>query len=353
LARHARRLWLALAVCFAVVLAVLTGVAALYRQARRASLPVDLARAEVWVCAKGGGLAGGTRLSRSSEGWLGRYPHVVRVEGCLCGPAVWKTEGGGKVKCLVLSGDLGGSALGPVGLLPPPLRQKLKEPGTVVVCEADLGRLGVEPADPGKRYDVGFCPVRVIDVAGHTSSPLGPLVFCSPETARQVLGGRSEEVSYVLGECDDPARAAGVVEAIRREHDDVWAYRREDLSRTMRLRWLRNDPAAWAWALMSLAAVVVASAVLGRGLRPKAGSPRWPLAVVVPLLAATAATAVMRGLIWATWPSCAEVLRTPLLDGAALVVAVLLAGLGGLFAWRTPPGGRRDPTRRSAEGTSS
>ncbi|MFO0845031.1 MAG: protein kinase [Gemmataceae bacterium] len=341
LARDARRLRLALAVCFAVVLAILAGVAALYRHARRASLPVDLARAEVWVCAVPGGLTGGTRLSRASEGWLGRYPHVSRVEGCLCGPAAWKTEGGGQVPCLVLSGDLGGSSLGPVGLLPPPLRQKLREPGTVIVCEADLGQLGVSPTDSQRGYDVGSRTVRVIDLAGHPSSPLGPLVFCSPETAREVLGAPPEQVTYVLGECDDPARAAAVVAQVRRENGDVRAYRREELSRELRLRWLKAHPATLVCAAVSLATLTVAAVVLGRGLQSKAILPRCLLAAAVPLLAAAAATAVMRGVIWAMWPGCAEVLRTPLLDFTALGAAALLAGLGAAVAARPGSPGTR------------
>lgn len=342
LARDARRLRLGLAVSFVVLFILLVGVAALYRRACRASLPIDLARARVWVCADGGGLTGGPRLSGGNKDWLrDRYPDL-RVEGSLCGQGGWKAEGGRLVPCVVLSEDVPGSALGPVGMLPPSLRQKLQDPDSVVLCQADLDRLGVAEPAVGKKAVVETHPVRIAAVAGHQSSPLGPLVFCGPRTARQILGVPGDEVSFVLIECDDADRAAGIVRSIREDRDDLRAYRREELSRAVRLRWLTRDPAALAWAALSLAAVTAAAAVLGRGLRLKGGWPRWLLALAVPLLATFAAAVSARVLIWTTWPSAAELLHTPLLDGVAFVAAALLAGLGVWFGSYTSAASRRD-----------
>jgi hypothetical protein len=343
LRRDAGRLRLGLLGSFATLLVILVGVAGLYRRAGRASLPIDLARAGVWVSADGGGLHGGPRLTAADLDWLrGRWPEL-RVEGCLCGRAGWKADGG-VVPCLVLSEDALGHALGPAGMLPPSLREQMRPDGSVVVCEGDLARLGVTGSAKGKRAVVGAQAVEITAAAGHRWSPLGPLVFCNARTGRLILGAGRDEFTFLLVECDEPGRANGVVSAIRGEHDDLRAWRRDELSRAVRLRWLARDPVALAWAAMSLAAVTATAAVLGRALRMRARWARWLLVLAVPLLAAGIAVVAARGLIWWAWPSVAEVLHTPLLDATALVAAALLAGLTGAFAWRAGRGASAERT---------
>src|SRR5205807_10135512 len=97
------------------------------------------------------------------DGYLARVaaqPEVSQCEIYLQGFAYWAKPIGGRELCMVIGSRLGDEALGHVRELTHELRSKLTEPGTIVVDESDLGRLGIRGV--GDVAEVSGRHVRVV-----------------------------------------------------------------------------------------------------------------------------------------------------------------------------------------------
>src|SRR5947209_8123805 len=108
------------------------------------SIPVDHTHADVWV---GHPEVLSVDLGRPiPEAWLSHVamqPEVERAEIYLQGFAYWGKPNGGTELCIVIGSRLEGDPLGAVSELTPALRNRLTEPGSIVVDESELGRLGL------------------------------------------------------------------------------------------------------------------------------------------------------------------------------------------------------------------
>ena len=132
-------------------------------------------------------------------------PEVDATEIYLQGFAYWTKPNGGSELCMVIGSDLlDDNALGLLEDLQqrPDLRQKLTEPGAIVIDQSEFARLGIEQV--GDTAKISEQNVRVVGTLRGVKSLAGPYVFCSRETARPLLHLSSQQTTYVLARCSDP-----------------------------------------------------------------------------------------------------------------------------------------------------
>src|SRR6266436_3116338 len=145
------------------------------------SLPVDHTRADIWV---GAPEVLSVDLGRPvPDSYLLRVasqPGVYAPELYLQGFAYWGKPNGGSELCVVIGSRLEQDALGAVKELTPELRARLTEPGSIIVDESDLGRLGVKGT--GDVAEISGRRVRVVGLVKGLRSLAGPYIFCSTET---------------------------------------------------------------------------------------------------------------------------------------------------------------------------
>jgi putative ABC transport system permease protein len=278
------------------------------------------------------------------------------VEHCeiyLKGLASWVKPGArGCELCMVIGTRLAGDALGAVRTLDPVRRSLLTEPGSVILDETELGRLGIRGV--GDSAEINGQRVRVVALVEGLQSIAAPYVFCSTETARQLLRMPRDQTTYVLARCHDPASAPVVVERLR-TNPNVSVFTAEELSWRTRLHWMMKTKAGialgFAAALGLLVGAVVTSQTLyaatAVSLREYAvlralGIPRWRMRATVlaqsmwvgvigiglgvPAVFCLAQSATALG---------AKVLLSPWLVAAAGTVTLVMALLSGLVALRS------------------
>jgi putative ABC transport system permease protein len=257
------------------------------------SMPIDHGKADVWMGAPG---VLSVDLGRPiREGYVARLaaqPEVERVEIYLQGFAYWSKHDGSTELCMVIGSRLGDDALGAVDKLSPELREKLTEPGAVVIDESDKSRLGVNKI--GDVAEVSNTRVRVVGFTKGLKSLAGPYVFCSINTSRPLLRLLPDQVTFVLAKCKNPHDAAAVAARLRENHKTVTAYPAAEFSWRSQWHWLTKTKAGialgYAAALGLLVGAVVTSQTLyaatAASLREFAvlralGIPKWRMAAMV------------------------------------------------------------------------
>jgi putative ABC transport system permease protein len=225
------------------------------------SIPIDHTHADVWVGAPhvpcvDGGLA-------ISEGHLGRIaglPSVTRVEPLLLGYSAWVRPDGTRENCIVIGSRLANESLGAVRELSPALRASLTEPGAIVVDQADCRRLGVRAV--GATAEIAGQRVRIASLVHGLKGLSGPFVFCSLDTARQLLRALPDQTTYFLVACED---GPAVAQALRKA-GDLSALTSTEFSRRTRLHWLTETPGGLATVLMAGLALLVGAVVTRQAL---------------------------------------------------------------------------------------
>jgi putative ABC transport system permease protein len=258
------------------------------------SMPIDRNKADVWMGAPGVlSVDLGRPIREGYAARLAAQPEIERVEVYLQGFAYWARQDGGTELCMVVGSRLGDDSLGAIDKLPRELRQKLSEPGAVVIDESDKSRLGIEKV--GDVAEVSGHHVRVVGMTKGIKSLAGPYVFCSINTARNLLRVLPDQVTFVLGKCKDPRDAEKVA---RRLSDDpshtVTAYPAAEFSWRSQVHWLTKTKAGialgYAAALGLLVGAIVTSQTLyaatAASLREYAvlralGIPWWRMASMV------------------------------------------------------------------------
>src|SRR5262249_6464854 len=132
----------------------------------------------------------------------------------------WKMPSGSDDVCIIVGCRLEDDALGRVEALTPELREKLTEPNTVVIDEAELSRLGLT-VGVGETAEIkGGKKVRVVGLVRGYSSLAGPFVFCSLPTARSLLMLRPDQTPYFLAKTRTHADAKTVVARLHAKYGD-------------------------------------------------------------------------------------------------------------------------------------
>jgi putative ABC transport system permease protein len=228
------------------------------------SIPIDHTDADVWVGApQVSCVDGGLGISADHLARVAGLPEVARVEPLLLGYSAWVRPDGTRENCIVIGTRLADGALGAVRELSAEQRVRLTEPGAVILDQSDRARLGVRAA--GDTAEVAGQRVRVVGWVQGLKGLSGPFVFCSMDTARQLLGILPEQTTYLLVRCRQPEQGPAVVRALRR-HADLSAYTSAEFSRRTRLHWLTETPGGLATVLMAGLALLVGAVVTRQAL---------------------------------------------------------------------------------------
>lgn len=164
-----------------------------------ASLYVTASSADLWVGYPGTQSVNfGRPVDRDAEMLMRLDPAVRDVEPYLWVDGDWLAEGqNGSGISIYLSGiATHPGAMLFAHALPAPMRERLREPGAVVVDPADLDTLNTEI---GGRARINTHPVHVVGVVAGLRGLGGVNVLSSLETAREIAGsGASLESTYYV-----------------------------------------------------------------------------------------------------------------------------------------------------------
>src|SRR5262249_41899346 len=236
------------------------------------------------------------------------------------------------------------------------VRERLTEPGAVVVDESEMAKLNIK--NVGDIAEVSNCRVRVVGLVQGVASTTAPFVFCSLHTARLLLPlfqATPESTMYVLARCRNPQEAAAVVQRLRDLYPDMSVFTSTEFSRKTRLYWLIRSKAGTAMActvvLALLVGLVVTSQTLyaatAASLREYAvldalGIPRWRLSALVMtksfwigVIGVAIAVPICIGLGELAMLTKTQVLLPPMLLAATAALTMAMALLSGLMALRS------------------
>jgi putative ABC transport system permease protein len=319
------------------------------------SVPVDAATADLWV---GDPQVLSVDVTEAvPEAWLTRVkaqPEIDRVEKYVIWLMMADKPGSQKTICTVVGTRLDGGSLGALPQLGPELRDKLSEPGSVVVDESDRARLGF--AAVGDYAEVSHHRVRLVGTVTGVRSLAGPYLFCSVETAIrlvEVVGPR--QTIYLLANCKNPADAPIVADRLRRAYPDMATLTKHEFSNRTRWHWLVTTKTGLAVGGGALLALIVGAVVTSQTLYAATaaslkeyatlralGIPRWRIGATVLTQSAWigglgVAIALPSAFIVARIVDAVgakAILPWPLLAASALVT-VVMALLSGLAALRS------------------
>lgn len=263
------------------------------------SLPVDKSRADVWIGHPG---VRSVDLGRAlPERWVVRAaanPEVERAETCVIGFSLWSyTRPGSELAvsevCTVMGTRLDPDSLAAVEAVrtDPELLARLSEPWTVAVDESEVGRLGIP--GPGVIVDIFGYRIKVVGLVKGYKSLGGPYVFCSIDTARALMAYRSDQVTYLVVKCKDPADSERVVKRMG-GYRQLSAFTADQFSARSRMHWLTTTKAGIALGLTALLGLLVGAVVTSQTLYAATaasqrefatlramGIPRWRLKFMV------------------------------------------------------------------------
>ena len=325
------------------------------------SLPIDHATADLWITT---GDAPSLTLAQSiPESWLLRVaaqPEVERAEPYLLGFAAWhKPSAGGNENCCIIGSRLDADSLGAIREATPELRSKLSEPGTVIVDEQEMPVLGLITGRD-ELVEINNQRIRVVGTVRGFQGFTAPFVFCSMETARQLLPSdprQPDQVMHVLARCGSPEAAERVALRLREEYPEMGSYTAADFSLRTRLHWLfRSNAGTVMICTVALALLVglvvtrqtlysaVVAALREYGMLDALGIPRWRLVTLVlaksfwiGVIGVLLALPMARGLSWAASLIHVKVLLEGwLLVGSSLLTLMmaLVSGVAALLALR-------------------
>jgi putative ABC transport system permease protein len=228
------------------------------------SIPIDHTHADIWMGAPQVlSVDLGEPIPEGTFARLQNQPEVERTEFFLQGFSYWSKPHGGRELCMIIGSNLRDDSLGLVDELVPDLRSKLSEPGTVVVDESDLERLGV--GGVGDTAEIagsrGARAVKIVGLTHGLKSLAGPYVFCSQTTAREHLSVMENQTTYVLAKCRNPEDAPKVVERLRTEYKDLSTFTSAEFSFRSRMHWLTKTKAGIALGYAAALGLLVGAVV--------------------------------------------------------------------------------------------
>ncbi|MFO0936120.1 MAG: ABC transporter permease [Gemmataceae bacterium] len=263
------------------------------------SVPVDRCEADIWVAYPGTQSVDlGIPIPERWQNRIAADPDIAYTESYIIGFSLWtRTTEAGKppiaAVCTVIGSKLDHDSLGAVQSLrdQPKLLAALSEPFTVVVDESELGRLGIRGV--GEKAEVIGRRVRVVGTVKGYRSLAGPYVFCSLETARELVRANSDQVMYFLGKCK-PGVDPKTSKAKLGRYSQMSAFTKEEFSTRTRIHWLTTTKAGVAIGFTALLGLFVGAVVTSQTLfaatiasqREYAtmramGIPRWRLQLTV------------------------------------------------------------------------
>ncbi|MCE9531472.1 MAG: ABC transporter permease [Planctomycetes bacterium] len=260
------------------------------------SIPIDHTRADVWVGSpKVLSVDLGRPIPIAFMSRVAGDPRVQEVEAYFQAFASWTRPDGGSDLCVVIGCDLNDSSMGAVSELTPEMRVLLTQPGSIIVDEGEFDRLGVKGLND--KAEINRQTVRIVGLVKGMRSLAGAYVFCSRETARNLLRPvmPSDHTTYYLLKCKKPEDAAGLAADLQKQYpEDMAVFTSRDFSLHSQLHWLMKTKAGiaigYAAILGLLVGMVVTSQTLYAATTASAreyaillalGIPRWRISGTV------------------------------------------------------------------------
>jgi putative ABC transport system permease protein len=317
------------------------------------SLPIDEARADVWVGYPGlQSVDLGQPIPTEWMSYLS-MPEVTQVEVTVQGFAYWQKPTGGRELCLIIGTRLGPGALGAVKNLTAEDRKLLMEDGAIVIDDSEFERLGIQGV--GDMSEVNGERVVVRGTVRGYKSLAGPFIFCSVYTAQRLLRTSDDQATFLLAKCKSPEDAAKVVERLRAYPDKLSPFTAAEFSLHSRLHWLTKTKAGIALGLAAALGLLVGAVVTSQTLYAATvaqlreyavlramGIPRWRMALMVlaqsfwvGAAGVALALPVVFGLAELGNKVGAKVLLPWQLLGGTVAVTMSMAMLSGLTALRS------------------
>lgn len=260
------------------------------------SLPIDNSGADIWVGSPQVlSVDLGRPIPQSFMSRIAQDRRVEYVEPYYEAFASWTKPDGGSELTLVIGCNVNEHSLGAVHELTPAMRVLLTQPGSVVVDESELGRLGVKGV--GEKAEINKQSVQIVGLVKGFKSLAGPYVFCSRDTARSLLRivMPSDHATFLLVKCKHKDDAPAVVAELRKEYsEDMAAYTSEEFSLHSRLHWLTKTKAGIAIGYAAILGLLVGMVVTSQTLYAATtassrefaillalGIPRWRISLMV------------------------------------------------------------------------
>jgi putative ABC transport system permease protein len=259
------------------------------------SIPITYSRADIWVGSPQVlSVDLGQPIPLSYMSRIAQDKRVVQVEAYYQAFRYWTKPDGGSELCIVIGCNLNPDSLGALNQLTPDLRSLLTQPGSIVVDEGELKRLGVKGI--GDKAEINKETVQIVGLVSGLKSLAGPYVFCSRETARTLLRGfmPSDSTTYYLAKCKSPDDAAAVVRELTEKYPKMPSFTSDDFSWRSQEHWLFKTKAGiaigYAAILGLLVGMVVTSQTLYAATRASdreyaillaLGIPRWRISFTV------------------------------------------------------------------------
>jgi putative ABC transport system permease protein len=225
------------------------------------SIPVDVARADLWV---GHPAVLSVDIARPiPEGWLLRVqsqPEVGRVERYLLWLVVADNPNGTSSVCTIVGTKVDDESLGVPHAIPRELRDRLSEPGSVVMDESDLHRVGFRQV--GDVAEVLGQRVRLVGAVRNVKSLAAPYLFCSLETAQRLIRFIPRtQTTYLLAEVREPAHAQAVADRLRRQYPDMSVFTKQEFSNRTRWHWLTATKSGMVIGICAVLGLLVGAVV--------------------------------------------------------------------------------------------
>ena len=228
------------------------------------SLPIDEARADVWVGYPGlQSVDLGQPIPAEWMAYLA-VPEVTQIEAMVTGFAYWQRPTGGRELCLIIGTRLEPGALGAAKKLTPEDRMLLMEDGAIVVDDSEFERLGIKKV--GDTAEVNQERVVVRGTVHGYRSLAGPFIFCSVYTAQRLLRTSDDQATFLLAKCRAPEDAPKVVERLRAYPGKLSPFTAEEFSLHSRLHWLTKTKAGIALGLAAALGLLVGAVVTSQTL---------------------------------------------------------------------------------------
>jgi putative ABC transport system permease protein len=240
------------------------------------SIPVDNSSADVWVCSHQvlsvdlGRPVPLTRVSRFAGD-----PRVDKYEPYYQAYASWIKPDGSSELCILIGTDLDPGSMGAVRNLDQGMLDSLTELHTIVIDKSERKRLGVTGV--GDYAEINKRKVRIVGETTGLKSLAGPFVFCSRDTAKDLLRNMTprDTATFFLIRCkgDDEEERLANARSLAEDLNEQYADRRDmtvmtknQFSTRSRLHWLIKTKGGIALGYTALLGLLVGAVVTSQTL---------------------------------------------------------------------------------------
>jgi putative ABC transport system permease protein len=234
---------------------------------RSASVQVSGSSAQLWVGYPGTATVNlGRPIPEGVEALLRMDSAVSRVEPFQWGDGNW-LGAKGNVAVSISGIDPDRDGLLYAHVLAPAMRTRLREPDSVIVDRADLGKLGVNVGDSAS---VNGHRVRIVAVSRGLRSLSGINIVASLETARRLDADPADSghPTYLVAQLSDPRNAALVAARLccKAGFGPYQVWTAADFARRSELYWMLDTGAGAGVLFLSLIVLAAGAAISSQAL---------------------------------------------------------------------------------------